>query len=65
VNVKQSAIYKEYLAMREEIDKHKWYETEKAGYDVGFVWALFDWTLKFKSEWLRNRRTEKKNTLQA
>ena len=65
MNVKQSAIYKEYLAMREEIDKHKWYETEKAGYDVGFVWALFDWTLKFKSEWLRNRRTEKKNTLQA
>jgi hypothetical protein len=57
VNVKQSAIYKEYLAMREEIDKHKWYESEKRGHDVGFAWALFDWTMKFKSRWLRDRKT--------
>ncbi len=57
MNVKQSAIYKEYLAMREEIDKHKWYESERRGYDVGFTWALFDWTFKFKTEWLRDRKT--------
>jgi len=45
--------------MREEIDKHKWYESEKAGYDVGFAWALFDWTLKFKSQWLRDRKKKR------
>jgi hypothetical protein len=56
VNVKQSAIYKEYLATREEIDKHKWYESEKAGRDVGFTYALFDWTMKFKTRWLQSRR---------
>ncbi len=55
MNVKQSAIYKEYLAMREEIDKHKWYESEKQGRDVGFVWALFDWTMKHKTKWLKER----------
>ena len=56
MNVKQSAIYKEYLAMREEIDKHKWYESERVGYDVGFVWALIDWTIKFKTKWLQSRK---------
>jgi hypothetical protein len=58
VNVKQSAIYKEYLAMREEIEKHKWYESERRGYDVGFTWALFDWTLKFKSRWIQERKKD-------
>jgi len=58
VNVKQSAIYKEYLAMREEIDKHKWYESERAGRDVGFTRALFDWTFRFKSKWLKERKNK-------
>ncbi len=57
MNVKQSAIYKEYLAMREEIDKHKWYESERQGHDVGFTWALFDWTFRYKSKWLKDRKT--------
>jgi hypothetical protein len=59
VNVKQSAIFKEYLAMREEIDKHKWYESERQGKDVGFTYALFDWTMKFKSKWLKERKNRK------
>jgi len=42
--------------MREEIDKHKWYESERVGYDVGFVWALIDWTIKFKTKWLQSRK---------
>jgi len=58
VDVKQSAIYKEYLAMREEIDKHKWYESEKRSKDVGFAWALFDWTFRHKSKWLKDRKTK-------
>jgi hypothetical protein len=61
VNIGQSAIFKEYLAMREEIDKHKWYESERAGRDVGFVWALFDWTLKFKTKWIQSRKTRINN----
>jgi len=33
----------EYLALeREEMLKHKWIESEKAGYDLGQQ-ALFDW----------------------
>jgi hypothetical protein len=56
VNVRESAIYKEYLAMKEEVEKHKWFESEKAGYDIGFVKALIDWTVKFKTKWVQSRK---------
>lgn len=58
VNVTASVVYKEYLAMKTEIDKHKWYESEKAGHDIGFVKALFDWTIKHKSNWIKNRKKD-------
>jgi hypothetical protein len=53
VNVLESSFYKQYIAMKNEVLKHKWYESEKAGRDVGFGWALIDWTLKFKTAWLK------------
>jgi hypothetical protein len=56
VNVRESAIYKEYLAMKEEVEKHKWFESEKAGYDIGFIKALIDWTVKFKTKWIQSRK---------
>ena len=56
MNVTASAVYREYLAMKEEIDKHKWYESEKKGHDIGFVKALFDWTIKYKTEWFKERK---------
>ena len=34
--VRNSVLYKEFLAEREEILRHKWIESEKAGYDIGF-----------------------------
>ncbi|MBI3884294.1 MAG: hypothetical protein HY302_00970, partial [Opitutae bacterium] len=34
--VKQSNLYKEFLAEREEILRHKWIESERLGYDIGF-----------------------------
>jgi hypothetical protein len=56
VNVRDTSVYKEYLAMREEVNKHKWYESEKAGHDIGFPQAVIDWTLRFKASWLKNRK---------
>ena len=41
--VKNSVLYKEFLAEREEILRHKWIESEKAGHDIGFEKALLDW----------------------
>jgi hypothetical protein len=52
----QSALYREFLAEREEILRHKWIESEKAGYDIGFERALLDWIVKYRSIWRKHRR---------
>ena len=61
--VKNSVLYKEFLAEREEILKHKWIESEKAGKDIGFEKALLDWIVRHRSNWrdrrLKEARTEK------
>jgi hypothetical protein len=54
--VKNSVLYKEFLAEREEILKHKWIESEKAGHDIGFEKALLDWIVKHRSAWRDKRQ---------
>jgi len=49
--VKNSSLYREYLEEREEILRHKWIESEKAGKDIGFERALLDWIIKYRSGW--------------
>ena len=56
--VKESLLYKEFLAEREEILRHKWIESEKAGHDVGFEKALLDWIIKHRSSWRDKRHKE-------
>jgi hypothetical protein len=56
--LRQSALYKEFQAEREEILKHKWIESEKAGYDIGFERALLDWIVKYRAQWRRNRKSQ-------
>jgi len=56
--VKNSVLYKEFLAERAEILKHKWIESEKAGRDIGFEKALLDWIVKHRSNWRDRRRKE-------
>jgi hypothetical protein len=56
--VKNSVLYKEFLAERAEILRHKWIESEKAGRDIGFEKALLDWIMKYRSDWRDRRRRE-------
>ena len=56
--VKNSVFYKEFVAEREEILKHKWIESEKAGKDIGFEKALLDWIVKHRSNWREKRLKE-------
>jgi hypothetical protein len=56
--VKESLLYKEFLAEREEILRHKWIESEKAGQDIGFEKALLDWIVKYRSSWRSQRRQQ-------
>ncbi len=55
--VQRSGLYQEFLAEREEILKHKWLESEKAGHDVGFERALLDWIRNHRDAWQTTRRT--------
>jgi hypothetical protein len=56
--VKQSNLYQEFLAEREEILKHKWLESERLGYDIGFERALLDWIRKHRDTWRAQRRAQ-------
>lgn len=56
--VKNSVLYKEFLAEREEILRHKWLESEKAGQDIGFEKALLDWIVKHRSAWRDKRQRQ-------
>lgn len=47
--------YREFLAERDEILRHKWFESEKAGRDIGFEQALVDWVRNHREAW-RSRR---------
>lgn len=53
--VENSILYKEFLAEREEILKHKWLESEKMGRDIGFERALLDWIVRYRSSWRQDR----------
>ena len=54
--VMNSALYREFLAEREEILRHKWLESEKAGHDIGFERALLDWIVKHRANWRKQRK---------
>jgi hypothetical protein len=55
----KSSLYREAAAEREEIMRHKWFLSEHAGYDVGYVHAMYDWIAKHRAGWRRSWR--KKN----
>ena len=54
--VRNSSLYREFQAEREEILKHKWIESEKLGYDISFERALTDWIIKHRAKWRKSRQ---------
>lgn len=56
--MKQSSLYQEFLAEREEILRHKWIESERLGHDIGFERALLDWIRKHREGWRSARRSQ-------
>jgi hypothetical protein len=59
--LKNSSLYREFQAEREEILRHKWIESEKAGHDIGFERALTDWIIKHRSAWRKTRQVPGNN----
>jgi hypothetical protein len=57
-SIYNSSLYKEFLEEREEVLKHKWLESEKKGYDIGYSAALIDWIIKYRRDWRNHRKTK-------
>jgi len=53
--VKNTVLYKTSLAIKEEILKHKWIESEKVGRDIGFDLAMMDWVCRYKTQWAKEQ----------
>lgn len=47
-----NTVYITYSTLFTEILKHKWIESEKVGYDIGFETALTDWIANHRSNWI-------------
>ena len=56
MTLRRSNVYKEFLAEREEIMRHKWLESEKVGYDIGYDKALLDWIMNHRDKWRKSYR---------
>jgi len=52
MSMTKKCIYSKFTDMKNEILKHKWIESEKAGKDIGFEKALVDWIEKHRSGWV-------------
>jgi hypothetical protein len=55
LSITDTLLYKEFFAEKQEILKHKWIESEKAGKDIGFNKALMDWIVKYRTGWRQHR----------
>ncbi len=52
MSMTKKCIYSKFIDMKNEILKHKWIESEKAGKDIGFEQALVDWINKHRTGWV-------------
>ena len=50
-----STAYREFLADREDLMRHKWLMSEKAGCDVGLEAALLEWVENFRGPMRKQR----------
>lgn len=47
--------YRDFLADREDLMRHKWLLSEKAGHDVGLETALMDWVTNQRATFHKQR----------
>ncbi len=44
--IQNSSLFREWDAIKQQIMEHKWYESEKAGHDIGWDRASVDWLVR-------------------
>jgi hypothetical protein len=53
-------LYEKFTLLKEEINRHKWIESEKINKDIGFENALIDWLLLHRKNWIFLKALDKK-----
>ncbi len=48
-------LYQKFMELKRELEKHKWFESEKKGNDIGFEKALIDWVTKHRIDWVTHK----------
>ncbi len=48
------------VEVKKEIDRYKWIESEKAGYDIGVDIATREWMRRFSPAWLKAHPAKKR-----
>jgi hypothetical protein len=54
--IERSNLYTAWLLERSAIDQHKWYMSERAGFDVGWASARWDWDMRMRAGWISGMR---------
>lgn len=49
--IRSSKLYKRIKEENSEIDRLKWLESEKQGFDIGKEKAFYTWVMKHKKDW--------------
>ena len=55
MSMTKKCIYSKFVDMKNEVLKHKWIESEKAGQDIGFEKALIGWVNKHRNGWVNHK----------
>jgi hypothetical protein len=45
--LRNTLLFRQWESMKQEILLHKWYESEKAGHDIGWERASVDWMIRY------------------
>jgi len=45
--VRNTRLFRQWEEIKREIQLHKWYESEKAGHDIGWERATVDWMIRY------------------
>ena len=45
-------------SVKQEIDRYKWFESEKVGTDIGFERAAKEWMTHCSEEWLKKHKSK-------
>lgn len=45
--IEGTSLFRQWNTIKEDILLHKWYESEKAGHDIGWEKASVDWMVRY------------------